>query len=202
MADAPETAGQRRRRWLTIGEVVGVLALLISAAGLWESHRARVEERADAAAVKPVSAAPLVLTARVADDGDTLALSATRDRVIQTQGVRFPTALAAGRQDTVGNPRLEAGWFAAELRDALPGKHVRGRVPVAIVTRYLDDGVLREDTAIYDIGHGWRSRLLASDMPALEGITLVSRSGKDVQRRLDARWAALHPGAAQASAPQ
>jgi hypothetical protein len=57
----------------------------------------------------------------------------------------------------------------------------------------MDDGTERTDTAIYDIGHDWRSRLLASDVPVLEGITLVNRGDKDVQARLDARWTKLHP---------
>lgn len=196
MADTPdptETPAQRRRRWLTLGEIIGVLALLISAASLWDSHRARVDEQAAAARARPVAVTPLVLVATVAENGERLELAATRDRIIQTQSIRFPTDFGTAQEDTVGNPHIEAAWFADGLRAATPGKHVRGRVPIAITTRYLDDGTLREDVAIYDVGHGWRSRLLASDVPVLEGITVVSRGGKDLQKRLDARWAKLRP---------
>jgi len=71
----------------------------------------------------------------------------------------------------------------------------RGRVPVGIITRYVDDGGTREDNALYDIGIGWRSHLIGSDTPVLEGITLVARGGKDLPARVDSRWAAAHPRA-------
>jgi hypothetical protein len=198
MADAPEThaeAKARRRRWLTLAEIATVVTLVISVATFWDNHQQREEDRADKAAaakVKP-AIAPLVLIGKAADEGSKLTLSANHDRIIQNQTISFPTALDVSPVDTVGNPHIEADWFASPLRHALGDKRVRGRVPVAIVTTYIDDGAERTDTAIYDIGHGWRSRLLASDVPVLEGITLVSRGGKDLQARLDARWAKLHP---------
>jgi hypothetical protein len=198
MADAPETPAEakaRRRRWLTLAEIATVVTLVISAATFWDNHQQRVEERADKAAAakaKP-TVAPLVLTAKAEDEGNVLRIAANRDRVIQTQTLNFPTALSVSPVDTVGNARIEADWFAGGLRDALGDKRARGRVPVAITTTWLDDGTERSETAIYDIGHDWRSRLLASDVPVLEGITLVSRGNKDVQGRLDARWTKLHP---------
>lgn len=197
MAEAPETPAEakaRRRRWLTLAEIATVVTLLISAATFWDNHQQRAEERAEKAAAKVKPAvAPLLLTARAEDEGGTLVLSANRDRIIQSQTLTFPTALDVSPVDIVGNARIEADWFAGGLRDALGDKRERGRVPVAIVTTYSDDGTERTDTAIYDIGHDWRSRLLASDVPVLEGITLVSRGDKDLQGRLDARWAKLHP---------
>jgi hypothetical protein len=197
MAEAPETPAEakaRRRRWLTLAEIATVVTLLISAATFWDNHQQRAEERAEKAAAKVKPAvAPLLLTARAEDEGGKLVLTANRDRVIQSQTLTFPTALDVSPVDIVGNARIEADWFASGLRDALGDKRERGRVPVAIVTTYSDDGTERTDTAIYDIGHDWRSRLLASDVPVLEGITLVSRGDKDVQGRLDARWAKLHP---------
>ncbi len=198
MPDTPQQAAATRRRWLSVGEVVGVLALLISAASLWDSHRQHAEERAAAAQARPVAVAPLVLKGSVTNEGETLTLAANHDRIIQTQTVTFPTALAVDAQDSVGNPRIEATWFSSGLRSALPGKRVRGRLPVLIATRYLDDGTPGDDLALYEIGHGWRSRLIGPDMPVLEGITLVARGNParpaDMKARLDARWAALHPG--------
>ena len=195
--DTPAEAAKRRRRWITLGETIAILALAISAASLWDSHQQRQEERAVAAREKaaPVRVAPLVLTASVADEGAMLRLAAANsDRVIQTQTLVFPTALGLDSVDTVGNPRLEAGWFAAGLRTALGDDRKSRRLPVGIITHYLDNGVERTDTAIYDIGHDWRSRLIGSDVPVLEGITLVSRGG-DAQAKVDARWTKAHPPA-------
>ena len=70
---------------------------------------------------------------------------------------------------------------------------MRGRLPVAIVTRYLDDGNPRTDSAIYDVAYSWRTRLIGSDVPVLEGITLVSRGDETLQARLDKRWLRAHP---------
>jgi hypothetical protein len=193
MTDKP-AAETAKRRWISIGETVGILALLISAISLWDSHQDRAETRASAAQVKPVKVPPLVLTATADAEGEVLRLaSPNSDRVIQTQTIVFPKALDVDSVDTVGNPRIEAEWFASALRDALGDDRTKGRLPVGIVTRFTDNGTEREDTAIYDIGHGWRSRLLQRDAPVLEGITLVARSPKDLQAALDSRWRKRHP---------
>ncbi len=192
---ADETPAQRRRRWLTIGEIVGVLALLISAASLWDSHQQRVAERTPPPVTKAI-VKPLMLTSRAGDDGRLLTIaSPNADRVIQTQTIMFPTALDVAKVDTIGSPRIEADWFAGALSKLPHADGKTGRLPVAIVTQYLDDGVAREDSAIYDIGYRWRSRLIGSDVPAMEGITLVNRGSAKLQARLDARWAKANPGA-------
>jgi len=204
MANGPDTpavaAEKRRRRWITFGEIVAVLALAISAASFWDAHEQRVEDRSAAAKAiaRPV---PLVLTAQTADDGRRLVIAATRDRVIQTQTIVFPTALGLADVETVGNPRFEAAWFGEALKAAVPEPRARGRVPIGIVTRYLDDGRPASDVAIYDIGHGWRSRLLAGDAPVLEGLTLVEHSTtRTLKAAVDARWVRWH--GSQASNPQ
>ena len=193
MTQTPADAARQRRRWISIGETIGILALIISGISLWESHQDRVETRAAAAKVAPAVAAPLVLTARSEDDGSVLRLASPgSDRVIQTQTIVFPKALGVASIETVGNSRVEADWFASGLRDALGDDRKVGRVPVGIVTRYTDNGIERTDTAVYDIGHGWRSRLLAPAVPVLEGITLVTRKHGDVQAAIDSRWARAH----------
>jgi hypothetical protein len=195
MTEASAEATRSRRRWLTFAEIATVLALVISAASFWDSHQEREEARA-AARAKPASVAPLVLTASVEDDGNALRLAATgADRVIQTQTIVLPSPLEISRIDTVGNPHIEARWLADGLRKALGDARQPDRLPVGIITHYTDNGVDRLDVAVYDIGHGWRSRLLQSDMPQLEGITLVARLKDEttLQQRIDARWTERHP---------
>ncbi|KAB7644370.1 hypothetical protein [Polymorphobacter fuscus] len=196
MTETPAAAA-KRRRWISIGETVGILALVISGISLWDSHQDRVANRAATAAAaraKPAAVAPLVLTATADAAGETLRLaSPNAERVIQTQTIVFPAALGVASVDTVGNPRIEADWFAAALHKAVGDDRKAGRLPIGVVTRYTDNGTEREDTAIYDIGHGWRERLLQRDMPVLEGITLVQRAPKNLQARLDSRWVQLHP---------
>lgn len=199
MTDAAATqAARTRRRWLTFAEIATVLALVISAASFWDSHQEREEARAAATRVKPASVAPLVLTAAIEDEGGSLRLAATgNDRVIQTQTIVLPTPLEISRIDTVGNPHIEARWLADGLRKALGDERQPDRLPVGIITHFTDNGVDRLDFAIYDIGHGWRSRLLQGDMPRLEGVTLVKRLPDEtaLQNALDARWLKRHPPA-------
>jgi hypothetical protein len=198
---APDDAAKARRRWLTLGETIAVLALVISAASFWDAHQDRKIARATVE--KPAAATPLVLKASPADDGDSLSIiAAGNDRVIQTQTIVFPASLGLDPVDTVGNARIEAGWFADALRQASPEPRKPGRMAIGIVTRYTDNGIERTDSALYDIGHGWRSRLLQSDMPRLEGITLVSRGGKDLAARVEARWRKANPPAVQTASPQ
>ncbi|MBB6227694.1 hypothetical protein FHS79_001873 [Polymorphobacter multimanifer] len=195
MTEATEAA-KTRRRWLTFAEITTVIALAIGAANFWESHREREEKRAAAAAPQKAPAKPLVLVSTIEDGGNALRLSATgADRVIQTQTIVFPAALGVGSIDTVGNPHVDAGWFASGLRKALGKERVQGRLPIGIITRYTDQGTERTDIATYDIGHGWRERILQSDAPDLEGITLIARlkTEAELQQNLDARWRQRHP---------
>ena len=137
MTEATATqAEKRRRRWMTFGEIATVLALTISAASFWDSHSERAETRAKAAQAKPAAAAPLVLKATAGDDGEILKLAPTGvSRVIQTQTIIFPKALDAASADTVGDPHIETGWFASNLRAALGDARKPGRLPVGIITR-------------------------------------------------------------------
>ena len=136
MTDTPAAeAAKQRRRWISIGETVGILALVLSGISLWDAHQERADSRSAAAQVKPVHVAPLVLTTSPDTLGETLKIaSPNADRVIQTQTIIFPTALGLNSVDTVGNPRIEAAWFASALRSAVGDNRKKGRLPIGIVT--------------------------------------------------------------------
>ncbi len=198
MTDSLQTAAAKtRRRWISLGETVGILALLISAGGLWLSYQSRVDEKTSVVAQAVAKRAPLVLSASVADEGRLLRLApAGSNVVIQTQTVGFPNAIGAASVDTTGNARIEAEWFESGLREAIKSSKTTRRLPVAIVTRYTVDGDMAEDRAVYEIGFTTHSRLLRPDAVTLEGLTLVARGVKDGQAKIDARWAAAHPASA------
>lgn len=193
-----------RRRWITLGEMLAVIAVVISALTLWSNWN----ERNEAAAAKKAEshkqtarAVTLVLVAR--GSGGELALSPASDaQTVQSQTVLFPGALDVEPAETTGEPRIEASWFDGELnkaRDAagLPDDS-RGdeRLPVVIITRFLVDGEVHEDTALYDIGYSVAGRLIGGHDVSLRGISLVSRVKRpDAQARLDARWKELMPTA-------
>ena len=198
-------AAKVRRRWITLGEILGVAAVLISGLTLWNSWTDRRETRAEKAATEQRASAKVAKLVLVAADGgkQTLALKpAAAEQSVQSQTVLFPTALGVSPAATTGEPRIEGGWFehalvkareAAGLPDNSRGDE---RLPVVIVTQFLADGSPHEDVALYDLGYTISGKFLAGHSISLRGISLVSKVKRgQAQARLDARWKALLPAA-------
>lgn len=198
-------AAKVRRRWITLGEVLGVAAVLISGLTLWNNWNDRRETKAEKAATEQRASAKMAKLVLVAADGgkQTLALKpAASEQSVQSQSILFPTALGVSPAATTGEPRIEGGWFehalikareAAGLPDNSRGDE---RLPVVIVTQYLADGDPHEDVALYDLGYTISGKFLGGHSVALRGISLVAKVKRDhAQARLDARWKTLLPAA-------
>lgn len=195
-----------RRRWITLGEVLAVVAVVISGLTLWNSWSERSSTQAEKAAEAKQSstkAVTLILRAQASGNGRTLELSpASAEQSVQSQTIRFPAALGADPAETTGEPRIESAWFEAALKKArekagMPDDS-RGdeRLPVAITTQYLVDGDAHQDIAIYDVGYTISGRWLGGHSVALRGISLVSHAKESsAQAKLDARWKAMLPPA-------
>jgi hypothetical protein len=120
---------------------------------------------------------------------------ASAEQSIQTQIIAFPKSLGLDPVTTTGEPRVEAAWFEQALKRArkeagLPDDS-RGdeRLPIAISTRFVVDGKMHENIALYDIGYTIAGRWLSGHHVTLRGLSLVSRAKSfDVQTKLDARW--------------
>lgn len=190
-----------RRRWVTLGEVLAVIAVVISGLTLWNNWSDRsatkASESADARRAS-VRAATLVLTAANVGDRVLTLKPAAPEQSVQSQTVRFPTALALPPVETTGEPRIQAEWFENALKkardDARMPDNSRGdeRLPVAISTRFLVDGKPHDDVALYDIGYSISGRLLSGHRLTLRGISLATHpSPQDLQKRLDARWTGI-----------
>lgn len=194
-------AARSRRRWVTFGEVITVLALLISAASFWDAHQDHVRSHQSGLRTVGVTGsaatAPLLLSAVKTNDAEQLALHPARaEQIIETQTLHFPAAIRAAPVETTGNARLEAGWFDDGLRRAVKGAKPETRahrLAVGIETSFVVDGVPHIDRAIYDIGYALHPRFMRGTAVELEGISLV-RSGvkADMQAQVDARWAKQH----------
>lgn len=196
-------AAAARRRWITLGEVLGVLAVVISGLTLWNNW----SQRNDSDAVKVADAqrasaraTTLVLLATGAGERALTLKPASSDQSVQSQTVLFPSALGVAPAETTGESRIESKWFERELVKArnearLPDDS-RGdeRLPVVITTRFLVDGEAHEDVALYDVGYGISGGWLGGHSVALRGISLVARvKATAAQARLDARWRQLMP---------
>ena len=196
----------RRRlpiRWLTLAETVGILALIVAGLGWWDNHRERVEqdsERAAAARTQAVQArreaarSTFLLVGELGDDGQRLRLrSAHADQVIQTQTLVFPAAVRGDTVETTGNPRIDRSWLEDGLkkadrdRKADPGEE--RRVPVGVVTTYVEAGEMKTDRSVYVVAYNLKNRLLRGSTVKLEGVSLLRRGvNGDLKAAVEAAW--------------
>ncbi len=193
-----KAAAATRRRWITLGEVLAVIAICISALTLYNNWTERSEsdavKHADAQQAS-TRAATLVLSATPSGEDKLILKPAKADQSVQSQQVLFPTALALAPAETTGEPRIEASWFAHALKNARGLAHLPDdsrsdeRLPVAITTHFLVDGDPHDDVAIYDIGYSISGHWLGGHTVILHGVSLVARvKSTTAQARLDARW--------------
>jgi hypothetical protein len=188
-----------RRRWITLGEVLAVVGVIISGLALWNSYSERSATEAERAADKARESTvshTLLLTAT--GSGKRLALAAhDPEQAIQSQTLLFPTALGVGAIDTVIEPRIEADWIKRAVKKAREAKGAEkktagdARLPVAIATRFASGGETFNDTAIYDVGYKADDGGLLGGLDVeLRGLSLVQRvKTGDAQKRLDSIWA-------------
>lgn len=194
-------------RWLSLAELVGILAVVIAALGYWDSHRDRTlteKERAAAerqhqAEVKAGAVKPSFLMTGAPDaGGERIHMASVHgDQVIQTQALTFPSEIRGDPVETTGNPRIEAGWIEGGLdkaRHARKAKAEQGRIPVGVTTVFIEDGQTKTDNAVYLLGYSAHPRVLRSDKLELEGLSLMRRGvGEEVQKAVDAAWARIAP---------
>jgi hypothetical protein len=196
-AVAKAEAAATRRRWITLGEIVAVAAVVISGLTFWNSWSERqdaaAERQAERAAESKEKAASsaVLLTGSAEDDGAMLTLSDPAHRIQQIE-VRFPKALGVGPQTSVLEPQIQAAWIAAPMLKLTDGGADRreGRLPVAITASYWDADVQRTSTAIYDLVWRTEPRTLQGRTLKLRGVILRERAKGDGQARIDGMWKA------------
>jgi hypothetical protein len=187
-------------RWLTLAEIVAVAALVITGLSFWDSHRERVRDERDRSAAASekqaeAKAAALkqtfVMTGAREDGGAKVVLASVNEgQVIQTQTVWFPAQIRSDSVETTGNPRLEAGWIESGLRKHA-GKDKTGRVPVGVLTVFIEDGQTKTDRAVYQLGYSIHSRTLRADKVELEGLSVARRDvSGDLQAAAGNLWSA------------
>ncbi len=196
----PPTPQQRRRRvWLTIGELVGVLALVIAGLNFWQSRQQYLT--AEKAAQTQAQARSAFVMGGVADRaGDRIDIHPLNpDQAIQSQTYIFPDALADRPiQLAAAQPRLERAWIEKGLRDALKADGAppngEGVAPLAVVTTYVQDGdTYTDDGSLYQVGYTWRSTLFGGRKITLQGVALAKRGVKGaLAAEVNRRWRAEH----------
>jgi len=203
MSETPQEraeAARVRRRWINLGELVAVLALIISALTLWNSYRERTTtaaEHAQESARAAKKAQILILKAAPDKEGRTLSLTPrSDDQAIQSQKISFPSKLGLSPAETSSDARIDRNWFAGALVSARKGAgapEVLGdaRMPVMIETHFLVDGAEHVDRAVYEVGYATSHGFLSGTDVHLRGLSRTGavKNADAGQEQIDALWA-------------
>lgn len=140
----------KRRRGISVGEVIALAALSISAIGLWNSWQDG--KRQPTEVVERKVAIPLVLRGQVEDDGKRMIIAP----VEETHALdSLSLALAAGGKVEVGGDGVLG---ADEVEAALPEATERkgdGRILASVTANYVESGKERTATRRYAIRYRW-----------------------------------------------
>jgi hypothetical protein len=201
---APSTspAAKRRRTWITIGEGVGILAVIIAALSFWDSHQERVrEDRAASAAARQAPADPVFALRGEADGaGARIHLRTVSDaEIIQEQTFVFPAAVRDQPVRATGGADIEAAWFAGGLKKA-GSKAAKGsdddqQLPVAITTTFTVDGRTGHASGLYAIGYRLKPHFPFGATVELRGLALRSNGQGDPRALVERAWASDNPPA-------
>jgi hypothetical protein len=190
----PPPERKRGRFWLNVGEAAAVIGVAIAALSFWDTHRQHAEEARQAAEQSQAQSA-FVLRAAAEAAGRRLTLDSVEPRqVIQSQRYYFPAAILDHAMEvTAARPQIDQAWIAGGLEKALNASHAKGdgeaRLPVVIVTSYVEDGEARQDRSLYLIGYAYRSHFLGGRQIILQGLALQRRQiAGDPQASVERQW--------------
>jgi hypothetical protein len=148
-----ETPEQRRRRWISFGEFIAVLALIVSALGVWVSWRSSSTEKA-ATAVDQHRPVPLSLRGTVDSNGQVLTfVPADPAHALESLTV---TIKGASPIQVGSDGRLNASDVQAALsgREKELKDHVYS-LPVQIAAHYVENGADRHGSGTYILRYKW-----------------------------------------------
>jgi hypothetical protein len=147
-----ESERQReRRRWINLGEIIAIAALVVSAVGVWVSWKSS-DRQGPTTVIEKRQSIPLTLRATAERDGRALTISP----VEQTHALESMTLTVKGRTIQVGSDgRLDAGSLESALDDTDKDSKAVQSVPVKIETRYVEAGTDKTATGNYRLSYRW-----------------------------------------------
>ena len=151
MSETPEQR-RRRLRWLTLGELLAVIAVAISALGLWQNWKTRDQPTTVVEQRQPIA---LALRGKAEDDGRSLVITPVEPgHALQSLVVTMPGVNSAVNVGSDGE------LSADELEDALGKSAEDGkgthRLRVRIQTDYVESGENRRSSGNYALTYRWK----------------------------------------------
>ena len=147
------TDEKTRRRWINLGELIAIAALVVSATGVWIAWKSNSEDK-PTRVVEQRSAVPLALRGAVSDDGRTLTIvPADPSHALESLTV---TIKGSSPIEVGGDGRIRASDVEAALKDReKEAKDVTHRVATRIDARYVEAGADRRGGGAYVLRYKW-----------------------------------------------
>jgi hypothetical protein len=149
-----ETESERRRRLINLGELIALLALIVSAAGVWIAWKSSNQDK-PTRVVEQRTPLPLTLRAKREDDGERLAISPVEEsQALESLAVTLPGAspIQVGSDGELAATDVEP---ALKGRDSEPKDRtlsIRARMDA----HYVELGKDRTATGTYTLRYMWK----------------------------------------------
>src|SRR6476469_5292408 len=139
------------RRWVTLGEIVAVLALVVSAAGLWLTWKSNGDDK-PTTVVEKRQAIPLTLRGKAENDGRRL----TIEPVEPSHALESLTLTIKGASpiEIGSDGELDASDVETALKNHEETKGAHS-VSVRIAARYVEAGTDRRGGGSYVLRYRW-----------------------------------------------
>jgi hypothetical protein len=194
-------ADRKRRLQLPIrlGEAVALTGVIIAGLGLYISHadRQRDKQEAEREAQQHAQAKSILVLRGEGAGGSIHLAPANPDQVVQSEVFYFPSTVRKGPVQITGEGHIDAGWFAGGLKRTLRGAADDGsehNLPIVISTTFVEDGDVKTDNALYQLGFSIHPRFLQGAEVRIEGVAMTRRELASASQAVaDAAWARQMP---------
>jgi len=147
------TDERTRRRWINLGEIIAIAALIVSGLGVWIAWRSSNKDE-PTRVVEQRSSVPLALRGMADRDGNSLTI-VPADPSHALQSLRL-TVKGASPIDVGSDGKLAASDVQAALKGReKEAKDVTHSVPVRIDARYVETGTDRRGGGNYVLRYKW-----------------------------------------------
>jgi hypothetical protein len=146
---------QQRRRWITLGELIALGALIVSALGLWISWKSDDGNDKTTRVVEQRQSIPLTLRAKREDDGTRLEISPVESsHALESLTVKLPGAspIAVGSDGELAANDVASALSSRENEPKNQTLSVRARIEA----RYVEAGKDKTSSGNYTLRYQWK----------------------------------------------
>ena len=163
---------KRRRRLITLGEVIAIAGLAISGLALWNSWKSDKDDK-PAVVVERAKSVPLALRGKVEDDGKALRLSPAEPSHALDSVTVLALPPGSGSADYGSDPLLSASTIESWLPKGEKREGVGG-VNLMVETHYIEAGETRIAKQRYRVAYRWADGgLFGGKSPRLTSISRI-----------------------------